>query len=99
MTDIDELIKLYLNSSDPSIYEELLLLLAAKTNEYNYLSIVEFMENQPNCSELDLAMYILEISCPEFIKLIPAINEKLLVFKDKDAMEDLVEALAIMREE
>ena len=60
----------------------------------NYLQIINYIENKEvKKTELDLSMYIVEIAKKEYSELVPIIQQKLTVFKDKDAIEDLEIAL------
>jgi len=93
MFELDQLIELYVSTRDPSTFEEILEQLVSRTNEQNYLKITKSIENQANCSELDLSMYLYDIAIPKYTELIPIIKAKLKTFQDKDAIEDLKEAL------
>lgn len=94
MPEIEELIHSYLNSFSVVIVEMALEKLILHTDNSNYLEIISIIEMGINVSELDLSMYISGIASPDYKELINIIDDKLTCFKDKDAINDLNEALA-----
>ncbi len=90
---MDELINYYLTDSSVDLVEIALERLVANTSPSNYLSIISKIEKHSNATELDLSMYIFDIAQPSYIDLITIIHEKLITFKDVDAIDDLKNAL------
>ncbi|PHR69403.1 MAG: hypothetical protein COA67_10545 [Lutibacter sp.] len=90
---MDKLINYYMTKTSVDLTEIALERLVYMTNASNYLLIISKIENFPNVSELDLSMYIVEIAQPNYINLITLIHQKLITFKDIDAIDDLNSAL------
>ncbi len=91
---IESLIDLYLTQKQVYAVEEALKRLVALTTGNNYLNIVNMIiDYQKPATELDLSKYLVEIANPNYHDLLPIIQKKLNLFKDKDAIEDLEEAI------
>ncbi len=93
MNDIDKLINLYLSSKYADKFEMILNKLSNKTSSENYMYIINKIDNEPNSTELDLSLYINEISNPNYLDLEDFIYSKILLFKDSNAIKDLQNAL------
>ena len=93
MKDIDALIDLYLTSKYVERFELVLEKLAIKTRQENYMYIINKIDADPNSSELDLSLYINEISNINYSELEDFIYSKFALFEDSDAIEGLQEAL------
>lgn len=91
--EIDELIELYLTSKYVEKFELVLEKLVSLTTTRNYNYIISKIDNEPNSTELDLSLYINEISNPKYSDLEGFINSKLSLFKNLDAIEELQEAI------
>lgn len=97
MENIKGLIDFYLTTEHVFNYDLALEKLVSHTNTENYMAIINYIithESQP--TELDLSLYIADIAKKEYTDLIPVIQEKLAVFEDPDAIEELEEALRKM---
>ena len=91
---LKNLIDYYLTSRNVYGAEDALGKIIELTHKENYLSIIEYIElSKTQKHELDLSMYLVEIACKEYKELIPIINSKLKKYTDKDAIEDLEDAL------
>lgn len=89
-----QLIDYYLTTRYVYGIEEALKKLVDLTTKENYLQITKYIaDKNVKKSELNLSMFIVEIACKDYQELIPIINNNLKIFKDKDAIEDLEEAL------
>ena len=93
MDDINELIDLYLSSRYVDKFELVLEKMVGLTTSENYMYIIDKIDSDSNSTELDLSLYINEISNPNYINLEDFIYSKFWLFKDSDAIEDLREAL------
>lgn len=93
MDSLIDLVKFYLTTKEVVSFETALDKMATLTTLDNYLKVIDFIDCYPNSTELDLSMYINEISSPEFIGLKKIIEDKLKEFEDIDAIHDLEMAL------
>lgn len=75
--------------------EDALQKMVELTTKENYLQVVNYIDSKDDIKkhELDLSMYITEIACKEYQELIPIIKKKLHEYIDRDAVEDLENAL------
>lgn len=84
----------YLTNKEIYSVERALNDLIKLTTDENYMDIVRYINNHINTThELDLTMYIVEIASIKTPGLEVIIQEKLKTYTDKDAIEDLQEAL------
>ena len=91
---IKKLIDYYLTSRNVYGAEDALEKMVDLTTKENYFLIIDYIEKKEvKKHELDLSMYIVEIACKDYTKLTPIINNKLKEYSDKDAIEDLENAL------
>jgi len=94
MEEIKKLIDFYLTTKIVFYFDEALEKLVDQTTKDNYLAITNYIINcEHPTTELDLSLYICQIAKPEYKELTQIINEKLKTFEDKDAIEDLEDAL------
>ena len=99
--EIALIVDYYLTSRNVYDVEEALDKLVSLTTNDNYQYIIQYIEtNTSNIKhELDLSMYLVEIANKEYQQLIPIIQNKLKTYTDKDAIEDLENALVKMNYE
>lgn len=91
---LKSLIDYYLTSRNVYGVEDALKKMVEHTTKENYLFIIDHIEKKEvKKHDLDLSMYIVEIACKEYQELIPIIKNKLNVYTDNDAIEDLENAL------
>ena len=95
---IEELVEAYQTARSAYMAEQYLDELVARSTLDNYLAIIHQMKQHAKFHELDLSLYINDIAKPEFSGLMEVITELRKTFKDKDALEDLEEAAAKIRQ-
>ena len=94
MNKIEECIKFYLTSRDVYTVEKVFNELVRITTPENYMHIVNSIDRHKNAThELDLSTYIAEIASNKYPKLETIIHDKLKTYTDKDAIDDLQNAL------
>ena len=93
MDSLIDLVKFYLTTKEVVSFETALDKMATLTTVDNYLKVIDYIERFPGSTELDLSMYINEISSLEFVGLEIIIEDKLMQFEDIDAIHDLEMAL------
>jgi hypothetical protein len=92
--EIASIIDYYLTSRNVYGTEDALNKMVELTTKENHLQIIDYIEDKNvKKHELDLSMYLVEIACKEYQELIPIISNKLNQYTDKDAIEDLENAL------
>lgn len=92
MSRTDELIETYLTHRSVFIIEQALEKLVEITNTKNYIEVIHKIERFPKSTEIDISMYINDIAKFNFSELIPIIENRLKVYKDEEAVEELEEA-------
>ena len=93
MDSFIDLVTFYLTTTEVVSFETALDKMTTLTNSDNYLNTINYIDNFPNSTELDLSMYINKIATSEFIELETIIKSKLKLFEDIDAIHDLEMAL------
>ena len=90
--DIEQLVSTFLENENESIVLLALGKLVETSTEDNYHEIIDFIEQHPSTSELDLSMYIHDIAIKGFKGLDSEISKLKVKFTDPDAIEDLMNA-------
>jgi hypothetical protein len=93
MTEINELIDYYLTSKVVFTQEEVFNKLVLLSSENNYKKIISKLENYSNDTEIETTIYLIEIANKKFIGFKEILQEKLKTYTNKDAIENLNEAL------
>lgn len=91
-THLHKLVDALVTEPEVYLYEQLQQKLVERTTLENYKQVIQFMLQHENTSELDLSMYILDISAINPPGLLVTIDSLLEQFTDQDAIEDLEDA-------
>ena len=98
MDEIKNIILAYCTSRDVYTAERALDDLVAKTTPENYLEIIRQIENTPGAIEFDVTIYMLELITEKDYDLSTLVHERLQQYSEQNAIEDLQEALTLLKE-
>lgn len=90
---LEKMVEALVTESDVVMYESMQKKLIQETTESNYQEVIAMMQDHAMTSQLDLSMYIREISEKNYDGLKVIILSLLEDFTDQDAIDDLEQAL------